>query len=387
MMKLVFPIAAALAAFASVPAQAAVSDCPLRDLPFSVDSPMMDLALSPAAKATVDRLEPELLKRMPERMVSTQAPAFSAIMSLRKLGGMGALTPERVAALDEALRLLPVTAADREARCARYDDAPVKLSVAPAPVKILLFEKMTGFRDGPSVQAAKAAFLDIAGRNGWTIVPTDKAGALTPAQLRRFDLVIWNNISGDVLTLRQRGVLRRYIEGGGGFLAVHGSGGDPTYWWDWYADTLIGARFIGHPADPQFQDARIVIEANPAGIGATLAPGWTMSDEWYSFAASPRASGAQVVATLDEATYKPVGRGGQKLAMGADHPIAWQRCLGSGRSFYSAIGHRPEVYSDPRHLRLLADAIRWAAGKGETLCRAGKQVANAHPTTQARTTP
>ncbi len=365
--------AAALTVLAALPAQAAVTDCPLRDLPFSADGPVMDLMLSPAAKAVVDRLEPGLLGRMPPMMVSTQAPAFSAIMSLRKLAGMGAMTPERVAALDTALRRVPVTPADKRARCARYDDAPVTLEVPDRPVKLLVFEKMTGFRDGPSVEAARAALLELAESEGWAVVVSDKGGAITPAQLRKFDAVIWNNISGDVLTLRQRRALRGYVEGGGGFLAVHGSGGDPTYWWDWYADTLIGARFIGHPSDPQFQDARVVVEANPAGIGASLMPGWTMKDEWYSFATNPRATGAQVIATLDETTYSPVGRGGQKLAMGADHPIAWQRCVGNGRSLYSAIGHRPDAYADPNHRRLLTDAIRWTAGKGATVCRAGQQ--------------
>jgi uncharacterized protein len=29
--------------------------------------------------------------------------------------------------------------------------------------------------------------------------------------------------------------------------------------------------------------------------------------------------------------------------------------------FYSAIGHRPETYSEPNHVRLLENAIGWAA--------------------------
>ena len=65
--------------------------------------------------------------------------------------------------------------------------------------------------------------------------------------------------------------------------------------------------------------------------------------------------------------------GGQDLRMG-DHPIAWSRCVGKGRSFYSAIGHKPESYSDPRHQQLIQDAIRWTAGRGKTLCRQGRQV-------------
>ena len=50
--------------------------------------------------------------------------------------------------------------------------------------------------------------------------------------------------------------------------------------------------------------------------------------------------------------------------MGGEHPIAWVRCLEAGRSFYSAIGHRPEVYEEPHHVALLEQGVVWAAGAG-----------------------
>jgi uncharacterized protein len=61
--------------------------------------------------------------------------------------------------------------------------------------------------------------------------------------LKRFDGVIWNNVSDDVLTIWKREAFKSYIEKGGGFAAVHNLGGDPYVDWDWYAGTLIGARF------------------------------------------------------------------------------------------------------------------------------------------------
>ncbi len=219
---------------------------------------------------------------------------------------------------------------------------------------------MTGFKDEPGFNAAHAAFVDMAKQQGWAIVATDRGGAINPATLAKFDAVIWNNVSGDVLTLTQRKALRDYMERGGGFVAVHGAGGDPVYFWDWYVDNLIGARFIGHPIRKQFQPARIVVEGRDHPAAKGLPPEWTMTDEWYSFAASPRLSGARVVATLDESSYQPQGMGTQDLHMG-DHPIAWSRCVGKGRSFYSAIGHRPEGYSEPHYRLMLENAVRWAA--------------------------
>jgi uncharacterized protein len=47
------------------------------------------------------------------------------------------------------------------------------------------------------------------------------------ADLKRFDAVVWNNVSGDVLTIPQRSDFKAYIENGGGFAGFHGSAGDP----------------------------------------------------------------------------------------------------------------------------------------------------------------
>jgi type 1 glutamine amidotransferase len=365
-------IAAGLAFASPVVAQAI--DCPMRDQPYSVDAPLIDVLLNPAAKAAIDREAPDLLKSLPPRMFGTTAPSFAAILTPRTLVDLKRSSQAPLVALDKALHAVPVTVADKVARCARYDVDRPAIAVPAGKPRLLLFEKMTGFRDGPSVEAARAAFEAMAKRHGWALVVTDKGGAIDPKILKQFDAVIWNNVSGDVLTLRQRTVLRGYIEGGGGFVGVHGSGGDPATFWDWYVDRLIGARFLGHPLNPQFQDARVKIDDPKNAIAAGLPGEWTMSDEWYSFKSNPRSAGAHVVATLDESSYSPKEMG-RDIGMGADHPIAWTRCVGNGRSFYSAIGHRPETYSEAHVVTLLEQAIGWAAGKGATRCVAGKEVA------------
>lgn len=336
-------------------------DCPLRDQTYSIDSPLIDVLLKPEAKAAVQRDLPELLSRLPPMMTSTTPPTFASIVSLRMMAALAGVAEQNLSAVNTDLAALAVNDADRQARCARYDDERPKLDLPKGHPRLLLFEKITGFRDSPSVEAADTALRAMAVRKGWSLVTTDKGGAIAPSVLKKFDAVIWNNVSGDVLTLSERSALQHYVEHGGGFVAFHGSGGDPVYYWDWYVDTLIGARFIGHPLAPQFQEARIVIEESPTSIGRELAPGWVMTDEWYSFKASPRESGAHIIATLDESTYSPKGMGSQDLHMG-DHPIAWSKCVGRGRSFYTAIGHRPESYSEAHTVKLLEHAVAWAAG-------------------------
>lgn len=347
-------------------AQAAI-DCPLRDQPYSIDSPLIDVLLKPEAKAIVVKQMPDI-EHLPSQMFGTTAPSFAAIMSLRTMAAWGHTPDSTLQSLDASLQTLPVSSADRNARCARYDVDRPDLKIPPGKPRLLLFNKINGFRDGPSVDAANRALREMARQNGWALVETDKGGAITPALLKHFDAVIWNNISGDVLTIKERSALRSYIEKGGGFVGFHGSGGDPVYFWDWYVDTLIGARFKNHPMNPQFQEARIQVE-DDSPLSRGLAPGWSMTDEWYSFKNNPREGGAHVIATLDESSYSPKGMGDQDLRMG-DHPIAWNRCVGAGRSFYSAIGHRPETYVDPHYVQLLQHAIEWAAQGGAPVCPA-----------------
>jgi uncharacterized protein len=355
---------AAVAAFAAIPAAAKpVTDCPNRDAPFSVDGPFIDVMMSAAAKGVVLTRMPGMLDKMPPIMAGTKPPSFGAIMTLRKLTGFGGGSAKiDLAPLDQELRALPVTAADKAARCQRYDNDVPKFKLAKGKTRVLLFEKINGFRDGPSVDAAHAMLVAMAERKGWSLAITEKAGAFNPRTLAQFDVVIWNNISGDVLTLSQRKDFQNYLTRGGGFLGMHGTAGDPVYFWDWYPDKLIGARFIGHPNNPQFQDARIAVDAShPLAAAARLPAEWTMNDEWYSFGTNPRAAGAKVLLTLDESTYKQVGWPGMNLSMGADHPLAWTNCIGKGRMFYSAIGHRPETYSHPLHIALMEAAVDWVA--------------------------
>jgi hypothetical protein len=247
------------ALFAAIPALLAAQvaiDCPLRDQPYSIDTPLLDLLIKPEAKAALEREAPGLTQSYPPRFTKTEPPTFAAIMTPRSMASYKRILPGGLANLDRALRALPITAEDKQARCSRYDIDPPRIVMPKGKPSLLVFEKITGFRDGPSVETEGVALRAMAERNDWALVFTEKGAAFSPDILKQFDAVIWNNV------------------------------------------------------------------------------------------------------------YNP----GEALKMG-DHPIAWTQCIGSGRSFYSAIGHRPETYSDSRHVALLERAIAWAAGEGETRCR------------------
>jgi type 1 glutamine amidotransferase len=348
------------------------TDCPLRDQAFSVRTPLIDILLNAQARAIADKVLPGVATKLPPQLMGTTPPSFASILTLKEAAGFLRLPSPDLAAVDRQLGAVPVTTDDKIARCARYDMTPPHLSVPKGYPRVLLFEKINGFRDGPSVEAAHAAFVSMARRKGWALVTTDNGAALSSETLRQFDAVIWNNVSGDVLTLGQRRAFRNWMEHGGGFVGVHGTAGDPVYFWDWYVDDLLGARFQAHPMNPQFQTARVRIDDSDHPVAQGLPAQWDMNDEWYSFKTNPRASGARVIATLDEGTYKPEGMAGMDLRMG-DHPIAWSRCIGTGnargRMFYSAIGHRPERYGDAVYVRMLEQAVGWAADRRAKECR------------------
>lgn len=249
-----------------------------------------------------------------------------------------------------------------------YERTPPALPAEIPRPAILVFSKTNGFRHEEAIPAANALFARFARDNKWGYFQTENGATLRPEILARFDAVVFNNVSGDVFTPEQRQALRSFIENGGGFVGVHGSGGDMSYDWRWYVEHLIGAQFIGHPMGPQFQRATVRVEdrTHPATIG--LPETWQRTDEWYSFESSPRAKGYHILAALDERTYSPKGPMGQDLRMGKDHPVAWWHCTGRGRVLYSAMGHQAAAYSEPGYRTMLLGAVRWALGQEGSGC-------------------
>jgi uncharacterized protein len=233
---------------------------------------------------------------------------------------------------------------------------------------ILVFSKTNGFRHEEAIPAANAMFAAVAKAKGWGYFETENGATFSPELLAKFDAVVFNNVSGDVFTPDQRAAFKAYLEGGGGFIGIHGAGGDMAYDWRWYVEELIGAQFTQHTMSPQFQEAKVIVEdaAHPATAG--LPASWQHLEELYSFEKSPRGKGYGILVTVDEKSYKPVGMFGKDLAMGADHPMVWWHCVGKGRALYSAFGHRAEAYSAPEYRALLTNAAGWAMRQQGSQC-------------------
>lgn len=238
---------------------------------------------------------------------------------------------------------------------------------------VLVFSKTNGFIHKDALPAAKSMLEQIAKQQGWAIYFTDNGAVHNAEDLAKFNVVVWNNVSGDVLTGDQRTALQNYLTNGGGFVGIHGTGGDKEYAWKWYPETLLKAQFIGHPMKPQLQTATIRIEDSNDSIMRDLGTEWIREDEWYSFEHSPRAAGVHVLGALDEKTYSPK-MFGKSVRMGDDHPIIWKHCIGRGPVFYSALGHTASTYSEPKYIGMITHAVAWAAGLEGSLCANGEEV-------------
>jgi type 1 glutamine amidotransferase len=221
---------------------------------------------------------------------------------------------------------------------------------------VLIFSKTNGYRDDAQIKAANAALKSIAQGKGWDEFTSENAAVFNPEALARFEVIVLNSTSGNIFTDSQRTAFKQWIEQGGGLVALHGAGGDPHYDWKWYVEVLIGAQFIGHTSKPkQFQQGVIRVEDREHPATRSLPVEWRREEEWYAFDRVPSGYGTRILARLDESTYEQ----SPEQRMG-DHPIIWTRCIGRGRVFFSALGHKAETYSEPLHLQMIGGALSWA---------------------------
>jgi type 1 glutamine amidotransferase len=241
------------------------------------------------------------------------------------------------------------------------------MDTAPPPIPalrkgaVLVLSKTNGFRDPDQIPAANKALDAIVHGIGRDVFVTENAAVMNPRDLARFSVIVLSSTSGTIFDDEQRAAFKAWIEQGGGVVLLHGAGGDPTYDWAWYPQVLIGTQFIGHTGRPkQFQQATIDVidRGNPAT--RDLPAKWVRTEEWYSFDRVPIGYNTRILATLDETSYDPFP---DRVRMGSPHPLIWTRCIGKGRMFFSALGHKAETYAEPLHRKLIAGAIRWAAGR------------------------
>jgi type 1 glutamine amidotransferase len=224
-----------------------------------------------------------------------------------------------------------------------------------APAHLLVVTHTTGFRHD-SIPAAEAALRQIGLDSGLFDVAFcrtagDVRERLTPSGLTGIDAVFFANTTGD-LGIPDMAAFLGWIAAGKGFLGAHSAS-------DTYHDSpaflaMLGGEFVTHGTEED-AEVRVVDPANP--IVAHLAPSFSITDEWYRFTHSgpPRT----VLLKFDRVPRDGVGTPGAP----ADLSLSWQKPHGSGRVFYTALGHRTAVWEDSRFRIHLREAIKWVLGR------------------------
>lgn len=137
------------------------------------------------------------------------------------------------------------------------------------------------------------------------------------------------------------------VEGNGNRYIAHGEKSDPYL-------RMLGGEFITHGSTPRLQDANVIVnDPNFPGLEGVSSP-VQFKEEWYSL--KDFRTDIHVILTLD--TKGMTGEPYQR----ATYPMTWARMDGKGRVFYTAIGDRPENWSNPFFLHLLGGGIRWVIG-------------------------
>jgi type 1 glutamine amidotransferase len=236
--------------------------------------------------------------------------------------------------------------------------------------RVLVYSRTTGFRH-ISIAPGVEAIRELGEANRFGVDATEDPSAFTRRNLRRYAAVIFLNTTGTVLERPQKRAFRRYVERGGGFAGIH-SAADTGHEWPFY-DRLVGALFLSHPLQ---QFAWFENEAPDHPATAHLDPRFLTFDEFYSFKRNPR-PGVRVLLSIDESTYFPdpnttylPGNEPVTGVMG-DHPMSWCHRVRRGKSFYTALGHEPYLYSIGWYRRHILGGILTAARATPATCRPG----------------
>jgi type 1 glutamine amidotransferase len=217
---------------------------------------------------------------------------------------------------------------------------------ALAADRIVVVTVTEGFRHD-SIPTAERVIADLAPRLGFEVNfirdESELQAGLSVAKLRGAKAVMFVNTTGDLpLPLRENLLL--WIAAGGSFIGVH-SASDTWHEWPEYID-MLGGEFDHHPE----QTARTVFvdsALNPAT--APLPPAHDLFEEYYVFKNFDR---NRVTMLLSLRTSPENGEPGF-------FPLAWTRDYGQGRVFYTALGHRIDVWTSEWFQQHIAGAIAW----------------------------
>ena len=223
-------------------------------------------------------------------------------------------------------------------------------AAAERPV-LLVVTETAGFRHAAAITAGLAELrrLGARDRGGFEVRELTRFAQLTPEELSGArGLVLLQTSGTPELDAAGRARLLAAVRDGLPLLAFHAAS-DTFHGWTAF-HRMLGAEFRDHP---NAGVGRLRVEDRGHPASRRLGRSFRLREEYYRFRRTPDPrKGAHVLVSLDVASFGGRPRG--------DRPLVWWRTERRGRVFYSALGHRPQTWRDPRHRRLVAGALEWA---------------------------
>ena len=231
-----------------------------------------------------------------------------------------------------------------------------------APPRVLFLTHSAGFTHSVVKRAAAAKLahaentLIEAARGRMVIYPTQDCADINAENLENFDAVLFYTTGELPITDEGKDALLAWIRAGGAFCGSH-CATDTFYKWPEYMD-LIGGAFAGHP---WHKEVGVRVEDREHPATRHLGAHFKITDEIYQFR-DYRRYPTKVLMTLDPESIDDFDKGRRD---DGDYALAWCREYSQGRMFYTALGHREDVWMDERFQEHLMGGIEWAIAGGE----------------------
>jgi type 1 glutamine amidotransferase len=260
------------------------------------------------------------------------------------------------------------------------------------PRKKLLFLTYPGVAYHQSLDPAEAAVTELGKAGGFDVTvdprrPKSLEGAdkidvsfITPEYLAQFDGLMMMTNGNPPFTEAQKRAMVEFVRNGKALIGAHCA---TVTFYDYppYGE-MLGAYYRRSIR----QGAIAVLKVEDPNHPATKMLGgltWPVVDEFYHFAKEPWDASRPTENVSSPGNFKiPMGFSRDRVHVllsidtersdiskmpevtrGGDYPQAWDRTFGKGRVFYTALGHRADIWSnDPVFRAHITGGIRWALG-------------------------
>jgi type 1 glutamine amidotransferase len=271
---------------------------------------------------------------------------------------------------------------------------PSSSAAQAVATKKLLFLTHNAFYKHTSLEPAERAVAELGAQGGFDVLslegykqPSDKIdlSIISATYLAQFDAVMMMTNGELPMTDEQKEALVDFVRNGKGFIGVHQT--MVTFYTFPPFGEMLGAYFANGPIlDPTNKQKRMAVlkvENRKHPATRMLGASWTLHDEIYQFArktwdpASPKENvgptghpvpfafsrdRVTVLLSVDseKTDFTGLNKGWER---GGDYPQAWYQQFGRGRSIYTSLGHRDDLWSHDHLFRAhILGAIRWALG-------------------------